>query len=154
MKEGGGWRNEVHWKENHTLTYWINKVNCPTDNIQYTFFCLIIKPKQDSMWLYSSYILFQSNNGRWEFQRIVKKYMLISMYSKCNINIYNKNSVLISHSFAHVTLLFLYWTDGLVVIGHRWGFRGNIKHPTQCYICPSFDSHAKMNSKVYCLLLS
>lgn len=49
---------------------------------------------------------------------------------------------------------FLRRTDGLVVIGHRWGFRGNIKHPTQCYICPSFDSKAEIISKLYRLLLS
>lgn len=39
------------------------------------------------------------------------------------------------------------------MIGHRWGFRGNIKHPTQCWICPGFDSRAEIISTVYCLPL-
>lgn len=50
-------------------------------------------------------------------------------------------------------LLLLCSTDGLVMIGHRWGFRGNIKHPTQCWICPGFDSRAEIISTVYCLPL-
>lgn len=59
-------------------------------------------------------------------------------------------------SSCHLAGFFLCWTDGLVVIGRRWGFRGNIKHPTQMlqYICPSFDSQAEIISKLYCLLLS
>lgn len=66
-----------------------------------------------------------------------------------------KSSFLTSIPLLRVILpFFLCRTDGLVVIGHRWGFRGNIKHPTQCYICPSFDSRAEIISKLYRLLLS
>lgn len=68
-----------------------------------------------------------------------------------------KSSFLTSIPLLHVILLFFFFlcrTDGHVVIGHRWGFRGNIKHPTQCYICPSFDSGAEIISKLYRRLLS
>lgn len=84
-----------------------------------------------------------------KWQNYISTYTVYIKYTSEKIQF----SDLHSPSSCHFAF-FLCRTDGLVVIGHRWGFRGNIKHPTQCYICPSFDSTAEMISKRYRLLLS
>ncbi len=148
----------VIWQEDHTWTCWVIKVNWPKDTGQHM--CVIIKPTFGwCVLLCTSFIFkaFYNERKGIEFQRIVEKYILwypVAENSMKHMHIKRKYSFLISHTLPRVILLFLCRTDGLVVIGHRWGFRGNIKHPTQCYICPGFDSKAEIISKLYCLLPS